>query len=91
VVLLQPLWCSTPERQAFRDALLAAGFSNVGADTEGAEPYYLHYWSHTIRSASRDALREADRHADAIAREHGVRYDGWEAARSSTTGELRPV
>jgi hypothetical protein len=26
-----------------------------------------------------------------IADEHGVRYDAWEVARNSTTGELRPV
>jgi hypothetical protein len=79
------------ERHAFRDALLAAGFSNVGADTEGSDPYYLHYWSHTIRFADRDPLREADRRAAVIADEHGVRYDAWEVARNSTTGELRPV
>jgi Regulator of ribonuclease activity B len=79
------------ERQAFRDAMLAAGFTNLGADTEGADPNYLHYWSHTIRTADRDALREADRLAATIADKHGVRYRGWEVARLPSTDELRPV
>jgi hypothetical protein len=82
---------SAGERQAFRDALAAAGFADLGADTEGSDPNYLHYWSHTIRSASRDELRAADRLAAVIAHEHGVRYDGWEVARSTATGELHPV
>ena len=81
------------ERQAFRDALLAAGFTELGADTEGGpdDGYYLHYWSHTIRTADRNALREADRVAADISEEHGVRYDDWQVARDSATGELRSV
>jgi hypothetical protein len=98
----QPIWtwyffshfgAPRAERQTFRDALLAAGFTDVGADTEGGpdDDHYLHYWSHTIRTADRDMLREADRIAAEIAEKHGVQYDEWQVARNATTGELRPV
>jgi hypothetical protein len=79
------------ERRAFRDALEAVGFTNLGADTEGSDDHYWHHWSHTIRAGDRDVLREADHLAAAIAAEHGVRFDSWEVARDSRTGELRPV
>jgi hypothetical protein len=82
---------SRAERRAFRDALVAAGFTNMGADTEGSDDHYWHHWSHTIRAADRDTLREADRVATSIAAAHGVRYDEWHVARDVNTGELRPV
>jgi len=64
-------------RAVIRDAMEDAGFDNMAADTESTNDYYWHHWSHTIRAADRDALREADRAAAAIAAKHGVRYDEW--------------
>jgi Regulator of ribonuclease activity B len=78
-------------RQAFRDALRAAGFTGIGSDEELAGDGYWHHWSHTIRTADMNALRDADRTAEAIARAHGVRYDEWMVLRNLSTGELRPA
>jgi hypothetical protein len=82
---------SHAQRRAFRDALVAVGFTNLGTDTEGSDDHYWHHWSHTIRPADRDALREADRVAASVADAHGVRYDEWQVARDEKTGKLRLV
>jgi hypothetical protein len=79
------------ERQAFREALLAADFTGVGSDEELSGNGYWHHWSHTIRPADGDGLRAADRSASAIARAHHVRYDEWQIFRDLQTGELRPA
>jgi hypothetical protein len=79
------------ERRAFREAMEAAGFTNLGSDTEASDDQYWHHWSHTIRPADRGMLREADRVAASISSLHGVRYDEWQVARDDRTAQLRPV
>ena len=79
------------QRSAFRAALVQAGFAEVGMDTEGTDNRFWHHWSHTLRRAERNALREADRLAAQIATDHGVRYDEWQVARDPQTGRLRPA
>jgi hypothetical protein len=79
------------ERQTFREALRAAGFTGIGSDEELSGDGYWHHWSHTIRRADPEALRAADESAAAIARAHGVRYDEWMILRNVKTGELNPA
>lgn len=69
----------------------AAGFTNLGSDTEGSDERYWRHWSHTIRPADRDTLREADRVAASIAALHDVRYGEWVVARDDNTAQMRRV
>jgi hypothetical protein len=82
---------SNVARRAFREAMEAAGFNNLGSAIEGSDDQYWHHWSHTIRPAHRDALRDADRVAASIASAYGVRYDEWQIARDDDTGQLRAI
>jgi hypothetical protein len=77
------------ERQAFREALRAAGFTGIGSDEEMSGDGYWHHWSHTIRRADPEALRAADETAAAIAETHGVRYDEWAIVRN-VSGRASP-
>lgn len=76
------------ERQRFRAALRAAGFTRVGTTEELTGDGCWHHYSHTVRPANPDALHAADRAAAALAAEHGVHYDTWNVVRDSETGEL---
>jgi hypothetical protein len=79
------------ERQRFRVALCAAGFTRVGTTEELTGDGCWHHYSHTVRRADPDALRAADRAAAAVAAEHSVHYDTWKVVRDSQTGELAPA
>ncbi|MGH2999478.1 MAG: ribonuclease E inhibitor RraB [Gaiellaceae bacterium] len=81
---------SPEEARAFRDALAEAGFTGIGADTEGPESYYLHFWSYTVRRAEPNELRAAAQLAAELGEARGARLDGWEVNRLRN-GELRPV
>jgi hypothetical protein len=78
------------QRQAFREALRAGGFTGIGSDEEVSGNGYWHHWSHTVRQADPEGLRAADAAAAAIADAHDVRYGGWAIVRE-LTGSLRPA
>ena len=75
------------ERQRFRAALRAAGFTGVGTDEELSGSGCWHHYSHTVRLADPNVLGAADRAAAAVAAAHGVQYDRWFVVRDPHTGE----
>jgi hypothetical protein len=71
---------SWSERQAFREALLSAGFGaggEVDSDIEWKNDYYWHHWAFTVVNASEGELTRLDSLAQSIAAEQGAIYNSW--------------